>query len=92
MWRRLAAGGSPFAADHQHVHHLLLRAGHGVNATLAILLLAHAACIACGIAGEWLGVPQSLRFAAFLVVALVVHALQRRAATTLPPLAGQALR
>ena len=91
MWRRLAARASPFDADHQHVHHLLLRAGFGVNATLGILLALHAAGVAAGVAMEWGGVDERLRAAAFVAVALLLHAAKVRAARRLPPLAGNAL-
>ncbi len=92
MWRRLVAGHSPFAADHQHVHHLLLRAGLSVNGTLGVVLCVHAGCIVVGIAGEWFEVAQSLRFGAFLLVALGLHALKVQAARRLPPLRASAVR
>lgn len=55
--RRLRQGRSPFAADRDHVHHLLLDAGFSVNQTVAVLVLATLA-IGGGAAG-WLllGVP-----------------------------------
>lgn len=91
MWRRLAARRSPFDADHQHVHHLLLRAGFGVNATLGALLGLHLACVATGIAMERWAVDERWRAAAFVALALALHAAKVRAAGRLPPLAGSAL-
>jgi len=91
MWRRLAARRSPFDADHQHVHHLLLRAGFGVNATLGLLLGLHLACMAAGIVLEHWAVDARWRAAAFVALALALHAAKVRAAGRLPPLAGSAL-
>lgn len=87
MWRRLAAGRSPFAADHQHVHHLLLRGGRSVNAALCWLLAAHAGAITIGLAAERAGVAESWRFYAFLLLALAYHVMATRAARRLPALA-----
>lgn len=91
MWRRLAARASPFDADHQHVHHLLLRAGFGVNATLGLLLALHASCVLAGVALEWAGVDERLRAGGFFAMALLLHAATVRASRRLPPLAGNAL-
>lgn len=91
MWRRLAARRSPFAADHQHVHHLLLRAGFGVNGTLALLLALQVSCVATGVVLEWAAADERLRAGAFLALALLLHALKARAARSLPPLHGKAL-
>jgi UDP-GlcNAc:undecaprenyl-phosphate GlcNAc-1-phosphate transferase len=91
MWRRIAAGGSPFAADHQHVHHLLLRAGWSVNGALRLLLSAQALCCVVALGMERYGLAENLRLALFLVLALAVHALKVRAARRLPPLSAGAL-
>lgn len=91
MWRRIAAGRSPFAADHQHVHHLLLRAGLSVNATLGVLLAVQLACIATGIAMEHQGLPEPLRAGGFLALSLGLHLVERTADRRLPPLAREAL-
>ncbi|GAB3002602.1 undecaprenyl-phosphate alpha-N-acetylglucosaminyl 1-phosphate transferase [Arenimonas maotaiensis] len=55
--RRLRQGRSPFNADRDHVHHLLLDAGFSVNQTVAVLVLV-SLLIGGGAAG-WLllGVP-----------------------------------
>jgi undecaprenyl-phosphate alpha-N-acetylglucosaminyl 1-phosphatetransferase len=91
MWRRLAARASPFDADHQHVHHLLLRAGFGVNPTLSLLLALHAGCVLAGVAMEWAGVDERLRAGGFVLLALLLHGAKVRASRRLPPLAGNAL-
>ncbi len=55
--RRLRQGRSPFKADRDHVHHLLLDAGFTVNQTVALLVVV-SVLIGAGAAG-WLllGVP-----------------------------------
>lgn len=42
MYRRMRRGLSPFKADRQHLHHLLLDAGFGARVTLALIILAAA--------------------------------------------------
>lgn len=91
MWRRLAMRRSPFTADHQHVHHLLLRAGFGVNGTLALLFALQVACVATGVMLEWAAVDERARAGAFVLLALLLHAAKVRAARRLPPLRGGAL-
>ncbi len=84
LWRRMAAGRSPFDADHQHAHHLLQRAGYGVNASLALLLGAQIAGMVIGVGLERAGLPQPLSFATFLALALLIHRRAARAAGILP--------
>jgi len=87
LWRRLSERMSPFAADHSHVHHLLMRGGRTARATWGLLLVAGLATTAIAIAGELLRVPESLRFAAFLLAAFAYHAWARRMASRVPTLA-----
>jgi UDP-GlcNAc:undecaprenyl-phosphate GlcNAc-1-phosphate transferase len=87
MWRRLAERLSPFQADHSHVHHLLMRSGYSARATWLLLLAAGVVCVALGVAGELLPVPEAVRFAAFLAVAFGYHAWARRRSARLPSLA-----
>jgi UDP-GlcNAc:undecaprenyl-phosphate GlcNAc-1-phosphate transferase len=54
--RRLAQGRSPFSADADHFHHVLLRAGFSVPATCAILLSISLTFSLCGLLLEYLGV------------------------------------
>lgn len=60
--RRLAQGRSPFAADADHFHHKLLRAGLSVRASCGTLLSIATAFAACGLLMEHLSVdgPVSL--------------------------------
>lgn len=66
MLRRILRGRSPFAADREHMHHLLLALGIRVQYALLILLLLAAIFAAVGIAGQRLGVPGPVMFGAFL--------------------------
>lgn len=74
MVRRKARGKSPFAADREHFHHLLLLLGFSVNQTVAIIVL-----LSCGFAGFGvLGtavfeLPEWAMFALFLSVASLYY-------------------
>ena len=68
MLRRVARGRSPFAADREHFHHVLLMAGFSPNVTLAVMVAAAVLMAMVGIIGQLVGVPESVMFYAFLVV------------------------
>jgi UDP-GlcNAc:undecaprenyl-phosphate GlcNAc-1-phosphate transferase len=73
MLRRIAAGRSPFAADQQHVHHVLLRTGLDVPQVWRILLGSAALLALAGMAAHGLGLPQSLQFGLFMLIACSYH-------------------
>ncbi|MEQ1635313.1 MAG: hypothetical protein ABL903_01400 [Methylococcales bacterium] len=58
MCRRLMKGRSPFAADREHLHHILLLAGYSINQVVAALLSTAFILVTIGIAFS-----LSLRFA-----------------------------
>lgn len=66
--RRLLQGRSPTAADRQHAHHLLQRAGLSVGQTSAVLIAANAAGALIGILGWRLGVPDVVMFVAIALL------------------------
>ena len=66
MYRRMRRGRSPFAADRQHLHHLLLDRGLSAQATLWIIVSMGAALALLGYALR--GVPQPLSFLVFVAV------------------------
>jgi UDP-GlcNAc:undecaprenyl-phosphate GlcNAc-1-phosphate transferase len=68
MVRRVRHGHSPFAADREHLHHILLLAGFGANRTVLIILASHLCCILFGVAGLYFGIPEWVMF--FLFAAL----------------------
>lgn len=66
--RRLMKGRSPFAADLEHLHHLLLMAGLTRAQVTWILWGVAAACAVIGLAALYLGVSQRLMFRLFLAL------------------------
>lgn len=68
MYRRLRKGTSPFSADRQHIHHLIMRAGFGPRQALLLITLAAILLAAVGVLGEWLkNVPDTVMLALFLL-------------------------
>ncbi len=66
MLLRLHQGKSPFHADQQHMHHVLLRAGYTVNQVVAIMAVSSCIYGVIGIAAEDRGVPEFALFVIFL--------------------------
>jgi undecaprenyl-phosphate alpha-N-acetylglucosaminyl 1-phosphatetransferase len=70
MYRRLRAGGSPFRADRQHLHHLLCDTG--MPARLVLVCMVAVAGLLALLGYALRDVPQSVGLAAFMLV-LAVH-------------------
>lgn len=68
MLRRVARGRSPFSADREHFHHVLLLAGFSHEATLAIMVGVAALLASTGIVGQLVGASPWLMFYGFLAV------------------------
>jgi UDP-GlcNAc:undecaprenyl-phosphate GlcNAc-1-phosphate transferase len=68
MVRRMLKGVSPFAADREHLHHILQRVGFTHGQTVAILLGISLLLSAIGVAGWRLGVPEYAMFYAFMAL------------------------
>lgn len=97
MMRRLLRGQSPFRADREHLHHILLRAGFSVAQTTALIVALVAVLGGIGISASALGVDEGWLWLGLLAMAVVhlvftergwrlllaVRRLQRR-----PPLSG----
>jgi UDP-GlcNAc:undecaprenyl-phosphate/decaprenyl-phosphate GlcNAc-1-phosphate transferase len=66
MLLRLSQRKSPFHADQQHMHHVLLKAGYSVNQVVAIMAGFSMFYGVIGIAAERNGVPEVVMFVAFL--------------------------
>jgi UDP-GlcNAc:undecaprenyl-phosphate/decaprenyl-phosphate GlcNAc-1-phosphate transferase len=66
MVRRVLKGRSPFAADREHFHHLLLLAGLHERETVLLILLISVGCAAVGILGDHYGVSEASLFYLFL--------------------------
>lgn len=71
MLRRIARGTSPFQADSEHLHHLLVRSGFSVGGTIGVMCLFSAVCCAVGLVSTWLRVPDFAVAAGFMVTGLV---------------------
>ena len=66
MLLRLHQRKSPFHADQQHMHHVLLRAGYSVNQVVAIMAGSSFLYGVIGIAAERNGVSEVIMFVVFL--------------------------
>lgn len=66
MLLRLSQRKSPFHADQQHLHHILLRAGYSVNQVVAIMAGVSLIFGVIGIVAERNGIPEAAMFIAFL--------------------------
>lgn len=76
--RRCIHGISPFTSDQNHLHHMLLRAGFSVKATLMTFFLLAVSLASFGIVLERLNVPDYLSLALFVLSGiLVVNQLSR---------------
>ncbi len=71
MLRRILNGRSPFAADREHLHHIFLLAGYGVNQTVAIMATLGAVGVVVGLASVWWDWPDLAVAGAFLGVGLL---------------------
>jgi UDP-GlcNAc:undecaprenyl-phosphate GlcNAc-1-phosphate transferase len=88
MLRRWRRGGSALVPDHEHVHHLLRRAGLSASATLGVIALVSVVIVLIGALGEYFALAEWLRFAAFLALAFAWHGCAIAWSARLPPLAG----
>lgn len=66
MVRRALHGRSPFAADRQHLHHMLLRLGFSVDQVVWLMCLVSAMFACIGLLAEHYHVPEALMFYLFL--------------------------
>ena len=66
MGRRMRHGRSPFSADREHLHHILLLAGFGANRTVLIILACHLSCILVAVASIRFQVREWIVFALFV--------------------------
>ncbi|MBX3617920.1 MraY family glycosyltransferase [Nitrosomonas sp.] len=68
MLRRMSAGQSPFAADRQHLHHLLMRSGLRVTEIVFTMVFLHCLLGIIGLTGMYLGVPEFTMLLGFIIV------------------------
>lgn len=67
MYRRLRKGMSPFSADRQHIHHLIMRAGFTSRQAFVLITFAAALLAGVGVLGEYLAfIPEWVMLLLFL--------------------------
>lgn len=76
--RRLFAGRSPFAPDHEHLHHVLVVEGLSPRATLWFMLAFAGICAGVGLAGHAAGVSDGAMCMAWLTAGVVYYQAMRR--------------
>ena len=68
MYRRLRKGMSPFSADRQHIHHLIMRAGFTSRQALVLITAAAALLAGIGVVAEYTRVvPEWVMLILFLM-------------------------
>lgn len=72
MMRRILRGRSPFRADQEHFHHILLAAGFRPKQVLILMLLGALVAAGIGLAGHFLEIPEHWMFLGFLCL-FVLH-------------------
>ena len=73
MLRRILKGRSPFAPDHDHLHHIFLQAGFSVQQTVALIMLFSLAFGVLGIEAWFYGVPEYVMFCGFMLLFLLYY-------------------
>ena len=73
MYRRLRKGMSPFSADRQHIHHLIMRAGFTSRQAFVLITLAAALLAAVGVAAEYAHFIPEWVMLAFFLLAFVLY-------------------
>ena len=79
MIRRIMRGQSPFAADREHLHHILLLAGFTVGQVVTLMCSIALWGVVVGLLGTFFGVPDIWLAGAFLACGLVYYWIVRRA-------------
>ena len=86
--RRIASRRSPFAADREHLHHLLLRSGVSDGVTTLLLLTSALACAGVGLAIASKLISAAAGFYGFVALAIAattaVQLMSRRLRGRLP--------
>jgi UDP-GlcNAc:undecaprenyl-phosphate GlcNAc-1-phosphate transferase len=79
MIRRIRLGRSPFAADREHFHHILLAAGFTPKQTVGLMVLVASALAGIGLIGHFQAVPEQWIFWGFAFIAGVHYWVVMRA-------------
>lgn len=68
MLKRLMRGRSPFVADREHFHHLLLAANFTINQTVLIIFGFALTFSLVGLSGQYFSIPGQYMFYLFLII------------------------
>lgn len=68
MLRRIWQRKSPFEPDHNHLHHIMLDAGYRVGDVVFAITSIHLLLGTIGLAGLYLGIPESVMLLGFLLI------------------------
>lgn len=79
FFRRLLRGVSPFKADNNHFHHLLLRAGFGVRGAFIVFIVLAAILATFGIMWDRANLPDSYSFGLLVLTGVGVVLLMYKA-------------
>ena len=80
MYRRISKGKSPFSADRQHIHHIMMRSGFSAKETFVLITLIAALLASIGILGEHLSfVNEWMMFILFLCAFMLYGYCLKRA-------------
>jgi len=75
--RRLVEGRSPFAPDHEHLHHVLVEHGLSRRATLVAMLTLASLFAVAGLLGDMLAVPDGLMLICWLAGGALFYQMMR---------------
>ncbi|WP_058911765.1 UDP-N-acetylglucosamine--undecaprenyl-phosphate N-acetylglucosaminephosphotransferase [Entomohabitans teleogrylli] len=80
MYRRLRKGQSPFSADRQHIHHLIMRAGFTSRQAFVLITFAAALLASIGVLSEYYAIfPEWFMLVLFLLAFLLYGYCIKRA-------------
>lgn len=77
--RRFLEGRSPFAPDHQHLHHVLIEHGLSKRETLGFMLLVATLLVIAGLLGDMFGVPDGFLLLAWFCAGAAYYRTMRHA-------------
>jgi UDP-GlcNAc:undecaprenyl-phosphate GlcNAc-1-phosphate transferase len=77
IFRRLAEGKSPFAPDHEHLHHVLVEHGLSRRATLVYMLTMAFVFAAIGVAGDITAAPDGMMLIVWLAGGVLYYQMMR---------------
>jgi UDP-GlcNAc:undecaprenyl-phosphate GlcNAc-1-phosphate transferase len=76
--RRVAEGKSPFAPDHEHLHHALVMNGLSHRSTLVVMLAIGVVCVAVGTAGYLIEIPDAVLLIGWIIAGFLYYRALKR--------------